>query len=150
MVCPRAEPAAEPSNRAPIAVAVRALRTVRRFMSTPLWLPEADAMGGEKVSHRFGDVDHVSLESKVSRIEELDRRVREVFSKCFGARRDEEGIVLAPDGEERRRRLTKVLVKRRIQLHIRGVVEEQIQLDLLVPPALQESGVQRVRFGRHR
>src|SRR5215467_1815132 len=143
MVCARAEPVTEPSSRAPIAVAVRALRTVRRFMLTPLWPPEADAMGGQKVFHRDGDIDRVRLDGEVSRIQKLDGRVRKVFSKCFGARRDEEGIVPAPDGQERRRRLTKVLVKRRIQLHIRGVVEEQIQLDLLVPPALQESGVQR-------
>src|SRR5215470_17445702 len=104
MVCPRAEP-------------VRELRTVRRFMlANPLWPPEADVLGGEKVSHRFGDIDHVSLEGKVSRIEELDGRVRKVFSEWLGARRDEERIRRAPKGQGRRGRLTKILGKRRIQL----------------------------------
>src|SRR5215813_6534738 len=70
----------------------RALKTVRRFMLTnPLWLPETDAMGGEKVFHRGGDVDRVSFDGEVSRIEKLDRSVREISSKCFCARRDEEG-----------------------------------------------------------
>src|SRR5690242_658008 len=106
-------------------------------------------MDGEEVLHRGGNVEHVRLRRKVSSVEELNRRVRKVLPERLCARRNEEGIVLAPDGQEGRLRSTKVLVKCRIQLHIGGVVEEQIQLDLLVPWALQQSRIQRIGFGCH-
>src|SRR5215510_9914488 len=125
------------------------LSTRRSSLSHQVCPLAADAMSGEKVFHRGGNFDHVSLGGKVSRIEELNRSVREVFPKCLCAWRDEEGVVLAPDGEEGWVRLAEVLVKPRIQLHIRGVVEEQIQLDLFVARPLEESSVQGVRFRCH-
>src|SRR5262245_37695266 len=52
----------------------------------------------------------------------------DVTLESLRARRQEEGIPVAPDGQQRRLVLTKVLLKLRIQIDITCIVEEQVQL----------------------
>src|SRR5580698_330138 len=77
----------------------------------------------------------VSLEREVSGVEELDGGGRDVAAEGFSAGRDEIGIALAPDGEQRRLRSAEVLLKLRIELHVVRVVEKQIELDVDVAGA---------------
>src|SRR4030095_3879063 len=82
-------------------------------------------------------------------LDELDLCVRQVLSKCLGSRRNEKGIILAPDREQWRLRFTKIFLKFRIELHIRSVIEKQIELNLFVSRTLQQSGIQCVRLRRN-
>src|SRR5580692_12794440 len=84
----------------------------------------------------------------MSSIEELDPRLRYVLSKRLGPGGDKKGIVLSPDRQQRRLSLPKVVLKRRIELDVRFVIEEQIQLNVFVPRTIKQSRVQRVRFRR--
>ena len=88
-------------------------------------------------------------DSKMPGIQELDPRVRYILSKCLGSRRNEKGIVLAPNRQQRRLGLSKIILKCRIELHVRRIVEKQIQLNVFVPRTLQQRRIQRVRFRRN-
>src|SRR5215470_12292688 len=89
------------------------------------------------------------LQCKMPGVEELDLRVRYVSSKCLGAGGNEEGVILSPDCQQRRLGLAKVILKRRIEFQVRGVVEEQIELDVFVPRSFQQRRIQCVRFRRN-
>ena len=68
----------------------------------------------------------------------------------FGAGRQEERIVLAPDRQERRPMLTEVVLERRIERDIALVVAEQVQLHLVSAGARQIEVVERLAVRRHR
>src|SRR5262245_59388365 len=51
----------------------------------------------KEVFHRRGNFHDVCLNCEMACIEELDLRVRQVFSKRLGSRRNEEGIIHSPD-----------------------------------------------------
>ena len=103
---------------------------------------------GEELPHRGGDLFHMGFESEVSGVEKLDGGVWVVALECLGAGRDEVGVVLAPDGEQRRLRFAEVLLEFGVELYVVGVVEEEIELDVHVAGARDQSGVEGVAFGR--
>src|SRR5579871_5277901 len=97
--------------------------------------------------HSLRDVFHVCFECEVARVEQLHGRVWVVALVGFGSRGDEEGVVLAPDGEKWWFEVTKILVKRGIECNIGGVVEEDIQLNFIYARAREKCGVKCVGFG---
>ena len=86
---------------------------------------------------------------KMSGIEELDLCVRQVSPKRLCSRGDEKGIILAPDRKQRWFRSTKIFLKFGIELHIRRVIQKQIQLNLLVSRTFEQRRIQCVRLGRN-
>jgi hypothetical protein len=66
----------------------------------------------------------VGLESEVSSVKERDRRFLDVAPESLRARWQEERIAIAPDSQQRRLPLTKVLLELRIHVDIARVVEE--------------------------
>src|SRR5580700_12315245 len=92
----------------------------------------ADAIRGEEVFHRGGDFYHVCLNRKVSGIEELHLRVRQVLLKGLGSGGNEERIVFAPDREQRRCGPAKIFLEFRIKLYVRRIIQKQIELNLFV------------------
>src|SRR5262245_41025184 len=82
-------------------------------------------------------------------VQELNPCVRYVISKCLGDSGDEKGLVPTPNRQERWFGLPKVILECRVELHIRGVIEKQIQLNVFVPWARQQSRIQCVRFRRN-
>ncbi len=54
-----------------------------------------------------------------------------------------------PDRYQRRLSFPKIILKRRIELHVRRVIEKQIKLNIFIPRTLQQSRIQRVRFRRN-
>src|ERR1700683_1776848 len=82
-------------------------------------------------------------------IEELNFRARYVLPERFRSGGNEKRIVLAPDGEQRGLRFAEIFLEFRIQLHVRCIIQKQIELKLYVPWALQQSPVQRVGFRRN-
>src|SRR5579862_8629361 len=103
----------------------------------------------QELFHCGGNLHDVRLGGKMARIQELYLRVRYIFSKCEGPGGDEKRIVHSPNREQRRLRLAKVVLKRRVQLHIRCVVEEQIQLDVFIPRTFEKGRIQGVSFRRN-
>src|SRR5215813_881041 len=97
------------------------------FRVTPL-----NTICGEEVVHCRRNFHDVRLYGEMSCIEELDHRVGQVFSKCLGSRRNEERIILAPNRKQWRLRLTKILLKFRIERYVRCVIEKEIQLNFFV------------------
>src|SRR5580692_9351031 len=139
--CARANRVREPSRATPKDAAVSAPRNLRRSMfssshllsgneqkysslSRSFCFQPADAIRGEEVFHRGRDFYHVCLNRKVPGIEELHLRAWQVLSKRFCSRRDEEGIVLAPDRKQTRLRFAKIFLEFRIKLHVRRIIQE--------------------------
>src|SRR5580692_7906674 len=90
------------------------------------------SIGPQELFHRCGNFDYVRLKRKMSGVQELDPRVRDVPSKSLGPRGKEKGVVFTPNRQQRRLHLPEVVLKRRVELHVRGVVAKQIELDVLV------------------
>src|SRR5215469_500154 len=85
----------------------------------------------------------------MSRVKKLNLRVRYVFLEGFGAWRDEEGVILAPDRQQRRLRLAEIFLEFGIKLHIRCVIQEQVELNVFIAGALEQRRIQRVRLRRN-
>src|SRR5271165_3659642 len=78
----------------------------------------------KELSHRGSNFNDVGLERKMSCVKELNLRVRQVPSKRFRPGGNEEGVVLAPDREQRRLRLPKVFLEFRVELYVRRIVQK--------------------------
>src|SRR5262245_39098706 len=108
-----------------------------------------DTVRLEEVLHGGGDFHDMCFQREMSGIEELNLGSRNIFPKRFRSYRNEEGIVLAPNRQQRRLRLAEIFLKLRIKLQIRGVVQKQIELDFFIPRALEKCRVERIRLWRN-
>src|SRR5512138_3077130 len=104
-------------------------RGVHRMRSGGVW--RAIERLVEEAKDLGPDLLHVCLEREVPRVEEMHFGVWIVTLESIRARRQEERIVLAPYGQQRRPLLAEVRLKLRIEPHIAGVIEKQIELDLV-------------------
>lgn len=95
---------------------------------------------------RVGDFGNVRFESEVSRLEEADDGTRDVVLERLGALRQEERIVLAPRGQQRRLVGPEVLLYR-IERYVAFVVAEQIQLDFVPPGSRHVEIVEGIAVG---
>src|ERR1700740_51171 len=75
----------------------------------------------EEPFYRSGDLHDMCLDGKVARVEEADLRVGNVFTEGLCSGGNKEWVVLTPNGQQRRFRLTEILLKFRIKLHVRCV-----------------------------
>jgi hypothetical protein len=98
----------------------------------------------KEISDRGRDLFYMSLESEVLGVEKLNRRALNVLAECFRTGRDEVWIVLAPDCQQRRGELSKVLVEDREELDVVGVIEKEVELNVDIARAGQQSSIQRV------
>src|SRR5260370_40088259 len=80
---------------------------------------------------------------------EADLSVRNVALKSLGARRKEEGIILAPHCQQRRPLLAEILLESGVKRDVARVVEEEIELNLVIVRTSEQRGVERVGFWRH-
>src|SRR5262249_27343880 len=86
----------------------------------------------EEFADRGADLFVMSLEREVAGVEESYDGAGIVATKSFRAGRQEERIVLAPHGEQRRPVVAEILLERRIESDVAGVVKEQVKLDLVI------------------
>src|SRR5271165_3548988 len=84
----------------------------------------------QKLPHGDGNLLDVRFQGEVSGVEELDRGIGIVPLKGFSTWGNEVEIMLAPDRQQRRLRGAEILLKLRIQLHVVGIVEKQVQLNV--------------------
>jgi DNA-binding CsgD family transcriptional regulator len=118
--------------------AADAAGSVRLATGATRWL------SGQELADGGRDLPGVGLQGEVAGVEKADVRARDVTLEGFGASRQEERVVLAPHREERRPAGAEVLLPRRVERHIAGVVEEQVELDLIVAGAAQVVVVEAV------
>src|SRR5580704_208825 len=85
----------------------------------------------------------------MSRVKELNLCCGYVLPKRFGSHWNEERIVLAPDRKQGRFRFAKIFLEFRIELHVRRVVQKQIELNLFVPGPFEQSRIQCVGLWRN-
>src|SRR6185437_15425841 len=102
---------------------------------------------GEEFADCRGDLDGVGLQGEMTAIEEPDDRLRNVALERLGPRRQEERIVLAPHGKQRRLVGAEIAVKTRIERDIALVVAQQIELDLVGAGSCQVEIVERLAVG---
>src|SRR6266403_978182 len=82
-------------------------------------------------------------------VKELNLRPGYVLPKSFRSRGNEEGIVLAPDREQRWFGLTKIFLEFWVESYVRRIIQKQVELDLFISRAFEESGIQCVGLGRN-
>src|SRR5882724_11097727 len=116
-------------------------RTIARIRS----LPGGDYLKGSAVVAAFGFslrtrekiADHcrdfiaVRFKRKVTGVEEPHLRTWNVAPEGLRARRQEEGVVFAPNGQERWPVFAEVLLKNRVKRDVALVVAKQVQLDFI-------------------
>src|SRR5262245_30489694 len=88
--------------------------------------------GYEEVADRRCDLWGVRFQREVPRVEAADDRARNIALERLGARGQEKRVVPAPHRQQRRPVRAEVFVELRVQRDIGGVVEEQVELDLVV------------------
>src|ERR1700746_1952800 len=73
--------------------------------------------------------------------------VRIVAFERFGARRQEERIAVAPDRERWWLLAAKVFLEFGVERNVAGIIQKQVQLNLIIARSTQKSGVKFVGFG---
>src|SRR5262245_8175605 len=112
-------------------------------------LPWSDTeLWREEVADRRRDLRGVCFQREVPRVEEADDRTRNVALERLGARRQEERVVPAPHRQQRRPVRAEIFVELRVQRDIAGVVEEEVELDLVVAGTSEQRRVERVALRR--
>lgn len=86
----------------------------------------------------------MSLEGEVSGIEQDHLRTGNVSLVRLRARGNEERVILTPDREQRRLLLAKILLEAGVSIDIVTIVVENVELDVGVPRARDECGVESV------
>src|SRR5215510_15624195 len=87
---------------------------------------------GQQIADRRRDLWGMRFKREVPGVEETDDRGRDIALERLGARRKEEWVVLAPHRQQRWPVDTEIFVELRVECDVTGVVEEQIELDLVV------------------
>src|SRR5262249_19985603 len=103
---------------------------------------------GQKVSDRRRDFGCMGLECEMAGVEEPYLSVAVVALERLRARRQEERVVLAPHRKQRRPVGAEVFLELRVERHIAGVVEEQVELDLVVTGPSEQRRVERIALWR--
>jgi hypothetical protein len=101
------------------------------FTSRVIARQRSSGHGRQEVADGGGDLGRVRLEGEVAGVEEPDVGARDVALEGFGSGRKEEGVIAAPDGKQRRLAGPEVLLEVGIVLNVAGIVQEQVQLDLV-------------------
>src|SRR5215470_15165385 len=102
----------------------------------------------EEIADGGRDVVAMRFQREMAGVEELHFRLRIVPLERLGAGRQEEGVVLAPDGEDRWALSAKVLLELRVQRDVARVVQEQIELDFVVTGPSEQRRVECIALGR--
>src|SRR5262245_15705176 len=111
--------------------------------------PALDVICVQELLHGGSNFYGMCLYRKMSSVKQLNLCVRQIFPKRLCSSGEEKGIVLPPDRKQRWSPFTKIFLKFRIEVHIRRVIQKQIELNLFVPWTFQQSRIQCVRLRRN-
>ena len=106
-----------------------------------------DVVRNQELAHVLNDFFEVRFEREVSCRKQLDGGIWDIAPKGFSARRNEVRVKFSPDSEQWRPCAAEVLLERGIELHVVGVVQKQVKLDVNVAGTRKQRRVERVAFG---
>src|SRR5438477_3371661 len=87
------------------------------------------------------------FQREVTGVVEVYFGVRVIALEGLSARRQKEWVVRAPDCEKRRPIFTEILLELRIERDVAGIIQEQVELDLVIAEPGQQRGVKLVCLG---
>ncbi|EGX99514.1 hypothetical protein AZA_38179 [Nitrospirillum viridazoti Y2] len=96
------------------------------------------------------DLRHMGFQREVAGVQQMHLGVGVVPAIGVSTRRQEEGIVTAPDGQQRRPLFREIGLEGGVEGDVAGVVQEQVQLDFVVARAAQQRMVQHIGLRGHR
>jgi hypothetical protein len=96
-----------------------------------------DVVRSQEFAHFSDDFLEVRFEREVSCGKQLDCSAGNIALKGFCSCWNKVGIELAPHSEQRWLRGPKVLLKPGVQLHVVGIVKEEVELDIDVAGTCQ-------------
>lgn len=96
-------------------------------------------LAAKKIANGSRNFLSMRLQREVPRVVKMHFGGWVVPPKGLGARRKEERIVLAPDSQNGRPFCAEVFLELGIQGYVAGVIQEQIELDLIIAGSSQES-----------
>src|SRR5262249_14439171 len=102
----------------------------------------------EEIANGSRDLLEMRLQGKVSRVVKMHLGIRVITLKGLGTRRKKERIVFAPNRKHRWPFRSEIFLELGIESYVACVIQEQIELDLVIPGTCQESRVELVRFRR--
>jgi hypothetical protein len=108
----------------------------------------ADLYSSQETFHGRRDFVQMRFQCEVACIQKLNSRVGIISTERFRARGDKIWIMFARYREQGRPPRPEILLERGIKLHVVGVVEKQIQLNLSIAWPRNKRSVQRVIFRR--
>src|SRR5215831_1073658 len=118
----------------------------------PMWVPShrcgSVPLTDEEIADGGRDVIAMRFQREMAGVEELHLDLRIVPLERLGAGRKEEGVVLAPDRQDRWALGAEVLLELRVQRDVTRVVQEQIELDFVVTGPSKQRRVERIALGR--
>src|SRR5215470_14445987 len=94
------------------------------------------------------DLFAVRLQGEVPAVQKLDNRIGIIPTVGLRSGREKERIMPAPNGEQRRLGVAEVFLKNWIEGEVRSIIEKEIELNVFIAGALQQSSVQRIGFRR--
>lgn len=105
------------------------------------WLDTTLLLGrvhNEELPHQQGDGVPVGLQGEVPGAEQVVFERLQVSLVWLGSSSGEDLVVLSPNDQQRRLVLAEVLLPFRVQCRVAAVVEEQVELDFVVPLAVEQ------------
>jgi hypothetical protein len=96
---------------------------------------------------RSAILNRMRFEREMAGVEEMTSALG-LSAKSLGLGRQEEGIVPAPDRQERRPRAGEIFLEARIERDIGGVVTEQVELYLVIAGTGHQRIVEPIGFRR--
>ena len=95
-------------------------------------------MLAEELPHQLGDLVAVRFQGEVAGVEQVELQRLQVRLVRLGPGGREDLVVLAPGDQHRRLVLAEVLLPLRVQRRVAAVAQEQVELDLVVPLAVEQ------------
>src|ERR1700722_4800857 len=92
----------------------------------------------------------MGFQREMAGVEEAQSGAGNIALERFGARRQEERIVLAPHRQERRLVFAEIVLEGRIERDVALVVAEQIELYFVGPRTGEVEGVETITVRRYR
>src|SRR4029077_3348551 len=90
------------------------------------------------------------FQREVTGVVEVHFSVRVIALECLSSRRQKEWVVLAPDCEQWRPFCAEILLELRVERHVAGIIQEQVELDLIIAEPGQQRGIKLVCFRRYK
>lgn len=96
----------------------------------------------QEPEHQMRNLIQIRFQREMSRVDQVDLRIRQILLKGFGPWRHEDDVVFSPHGQQRDLAFPQISLILWVLCHIRPVVIENVKLDVAIPGAGDEGVVE--------